>query len=292
MAKLLRSVQIVLWTVAGVGIVLILVLGGLTQTTVGKDFLLTRVLARVEGAIAGTVQAERASSSGLLSGVTLHDVMISGEDGRTFLEADSVRAGYSVLGMVRGDIILTRVAIYRPRVVVERGPGAARYNAAAIFAPRDVTDTLPAAVDTAAPASRLIAIRNVAIHDGEVVVRLFRSGRELRFTDVDIESPWIAIRDPERDGIRIEISDASVTGDVREDPFRIDELAGELEITHGALHLPFSRLRLPGSRGAGEVRVTWGAEEETRVDGSIEASRLSTRDFHWVDARIPPGVGT
>lgn len=292
MAKLLRAVRIGLWTVTGIGIVLILVLGGLTQTTVGKDFLLTQVLTRVEGAIAGRVQAERASSSGLLRGVTLHQVMISGEDGRTFVEADSIRAGYSVLGMIRGDIVLSRIAVYRPRVVVEREPGAAQYNAAAIFAPRDVADTLAAAVDTASPASRLIAFRNVEIHDGEVVVRLPRSGRDLRFTDIDIESPWIAIRDPERDGILIEISDAALTGDVAEDLFRVDGLTGELEITHGALHFPFSQLRLPGSRGAGDVAVTWSEEEETRVDFRIEASRLSTRDFHWLEARIPSGVGT
>lgn len=117
-----------------------------TQTPLGMELVLREVLRRVQGAIAGEIQVEGISSPGLLRGFTFRGVRILGEDGRTFLEADSIMAGLSSRPLLRGDLILTRVSVWSPRIRLERLPGQDRLNVVSIFASgRDGATEEPAA---------------------------------------------------------------------------------------------------------------------------------------------------
>ena len=84
--------------------VLLLVL--VTQTSMGKEWVLREVLARVGGGVHGEILVESVSSPGLLNGFTFVGITIRGEDGKTFLEADSLRARVSGPALLRGAFIL------------------------------------------------------------------------------------------------------------------------------------------------------------------------------------------
>lgn len=125
------------------GVVTVLLLVFLTQTPTGRKVVLREVLRRIEGSVAGTIHVEGISSPGLLRGFTFQGVRIAGEDGRTFLEADSVMAGLSARALLTGDIILTRVAIWSPEITIRRLPGQASLNVVAIFSPPAPADSSP-----------------------------------------------------------------------------------------------------------------------------------------------------
>src|SRR5688572_8996097 len=65
----------------------------LTRTDRGATLVVEQVLQRLP--IKGEITAEGSRSDRLLEGVYLYDVAIRGEDGRLFLEADSVRLRYN-----------------------------------------------------------------------------------------------------------------------------------------------------------------------------------------------------
>ena len=122
-----------LGTLAGLFAIVVAVF--FTQTPLGMELVLREVLRRVQGTITGEIRVEGISSPGLLRGFTFRGVRILGEDGRLFLEADSIMAVLSPRPLLRGDLILTRVSVWSPRVRLEQLPGQKRLNVVSIFAP-------------------------------------------------------------------------------------------------------------------------------------------------------------
>jgi hypothetical protein len=132
---------------AATGLVLLIMVVILTQSSWGRERVLREVLARVEGSIRGELQVRSVSSTGLRQGFTFHGVRILGEDGRPFLEADSLRATVLLSSLVRGNLGFTGVTAWRPHVILEHQPGQDRMNVVSIF--RE-----PSPADTAGPLSR------------------------------------------------------------------------------------------------------------------------------------------
>ncbi|MFC1661485.1 hypothetical protein ACFL3S_08560, partial [Gemmatimonadota bacterium] len=75
------------------------------------------------------------SSPGLLRGFNFRGVRITGEDGRPFLVADSVQGALSPSALVRGDLVFSRVTVWRPRITLEHLDVETPWNVVAIFAP-------------------------------------------------------------------------------------------------------------------------------------------------------------
>jgi hypothetical protein len=123
----------------------------LTQTPRGTELVLKEVLRRAQGSVHGEIVVEGVSSPGLLRGFVFRGVRILGEDGRPFLVADSLMAGLSPGPLVRGDLVFTRVAIWSPRIRLERLPGQDRFNVVSIFAPGPEEATGEAAEGTPGP---------------------------------------------------------------------------------------------------------------------------------------------
>ena len=117
------------------GLLLLVLVVILTQTPWGRALVLQETLRRVQGAVHGEIAVEGVSSPGLLRGFVFRGVRILGEDGRPFLEADSLRVGLSPGPLIRGDLVFTRVALWSPRIRLERLPGQERLNVVSIFAP-------------------------------------------------------------------------------------------------------------------------------------------------------------
>jgi hypothetical protein len=139
-----RSLRTVLRLAAGVAVILVLLALVLTQTPWGRERVVREVLARVEGSIRGELRIDGVSSSALHRGFTFRGVRILGEDGRLFLEADSLRATVVLSSLVRGDLVFARVTAWGPRVVLEQLPGQDRMNVVSIFGEAPPVDTVGA----------------------------------------------------------------------------------------------------------------------------------------------------
>ncbi|MGD2122981.1 MAG: hypothetical protein PVJ76_14605, partial [Gemmatimonadota bacterium] len=128
--------------ILAVGVSGLLVLVFLTQTSYGKEWVLREVLARVSGGIQGRIEVAGISSPGLLNGFTFRGVTIRGEDGSTFLLADSIRTGISGPALLRGDLVFSGVHLWNPRVTLERRADEEPINAVTIFVGASTPDSV------------------------------------------------------------------------------------------------------------------------------------------------------
>ena len=144
MERIGRGILAALRFFAVVGLLLVLLALFLTQTPWGRERVLREVLARVEGSVRGELRIQDVSSSGLHRGFIFRGVRILGEDGRLFLEADSLRARVVLSSLVRGNLVFTGVTAWSPRVVLEQLPGQDRMNVVSIFGEVPPADTAQA----------------------------------------------------------------------------------------------------------------------------------------------------
>ncbi len=297
-----------------VGVLLLLVL--LTQTNWGRERVLHVVIGRLEGSVHGELRVGGLSSPGLLRGFTLRQVRILGENGRTFLRADSVRAGISASALLRGDIVLTRVNLWSPRVTLERLPGEDLFNAVSIFsppAPPDSADRGAGLVDSVSTGPvgrrRTILFRGLEIHEGSVEILtpltaeerssgrvLVAPGpdgspsmRRMSFRDMEVGLGTVTIQAPDQEGEHFELLSLSLVGEVWPDPFRITQAAGELRREGSHLVGALRSLELPDSRAEGTLQVSWGEEGGTRTEVRGDLHPLAMADISFLEDRLPAG---
>jgi hypothetical protein len=299
------------------GAILFLFLILVTKTPAGKEWVLREVLAQIGGGIRGEIEVRGISSPGLLSGFTFQDVTIRGEDGRTFLQADSVRAGVSGPALLRGDLILTGVVFWRPRLTLERFPGQDQMNAVSIFLGVPLPDSLAEAGDTLSGKSgdeedgprRTIILQDAELHQGSMDILLplapDRRGsgrilvepgpdgrpafRRLSFREIELELGQAVLRAPGQRGERFEVRKLSFVGEVWPDPFRVTAAEGEIRREGERLLASLRTLNLGSSRTHGRVDVRWGEERGIRVAVQGEADPLALEDLFFIEDRLPRG---
>ena len=169
----------------------------LTRTQPGHDFALGLLLDQAKQRLNAELTVTGIRSGGLIAGATLTGVSIA-EPGRSpSLTADSIRARYSLWGLLRGQLVFAGLELWAPRVVVEQLPDEGEVNWTRILAgigqvaePPAGTEasgepviegasgstgdegvsSLPAPPEPSAPPR--ITLRNISVIGGEVVVRL------------------------------------------------------------------------------------------------------------------------
>ncbi len=303
-----RSVRAVVWAAVAVVLLAVGALLLVTRTDAGVEFLVDQGLARVRGSIQGTLSVEDASAEDLLEGLTLRGVTIRDPGGRAFMVVDSLRGRYSVLSFLRGDVVLDRVELWRPRVTVERLPGQQRVNASRIFSPppEPVVDTARAQ-PRAAGVGRVL-LRDVTIVGGEVEVRLPQEGeapdgaflepapgaakgrlRSYAFRELHGEFPRISLVSPEREGIEGTVERLSFLGEIVRKPVPLRDLRGVVRIEESSVTLEAAVLRVGESDLTGRARTAWG-EEGVRVSGDLRAAPLHLGDLAWLEPRLRRGI--
>ena len=299
------------------GAILFLFLILVTKTPAGKEWVLREVLAQIGGGIRGEIEVRGISSPGLLSGFTFQDVTIRGEDGRTFLQADSVRAGISGPALLRGDLVLTGVVFWRPRLTLERLPGQDQMNAVSIFLGVPLPDSLTRAGDTLSGESgdeddgprRTIILQDAELHQGSMDILLplapDRRGsdrilvepgpdgrpalRRMSFREIELELGQAILRAPGQRGERFEVRKLSFVGEVWPEPFRVTAAEGEIRREGQRLLASLRTLNLGSSRTHGRVDVRWGEERGIRVAVQGEADPLALEDLFFIEDRLPRG---
>jgi autotransporter translocation and assembly factor TamB len=269
----------------GLVVALVLVVVFLVQAAPGHRFLLRTAINVVERQIDGTLQVQEIRSAGLLRGFMLDGVTVRDREGRPFLEADGVRIGYSVRGLVARDVVLEPVEVIGLRVTIETLPGDTLPNVARIFGSRE-----EAAEPRDAPALRL-ALRRVSIRGGSFVLR-DAEGAETTLEGIEARFSRVVLLDPDEPGETFEVDQLSATlriDGLGDGPIRIEEFRGTLRRVDTRIDAEVDLLRLTESRIDGRIALDWGPEPELHLD--LEADPFDARDLAWLDPRIPEARG-
>lgn len=292
------------WTLDVILLVLVVAGGALyflTQTRGGSERVVEEVLRRLQDAINGEIVVERVTSSRVLEGVTLQGVRIRGPTGALFFSADSVRLEYAPRTFLSGDVILSRMTVWRGTVVIRKEPGEQEFNVDRVLKERE---------GEPGP-SRTILFRDVTLHDSRVLVyypipegeqpgprevviptedgqgRL----RRLAFHRIEAGLPEVIVSSPDSPGPEVEVAFLSLVGRIYEDPFRVVGFEGDVGWADSQLSVDFSDLRLPGTVARGQVLVDFRPEEGPVVELVLRASELALADLQWLEPRLPRGQG-
>ncbi len=298
------------YALIGAAVVAVVVAGlvlWLTRTQSGVERAGRFALDQVRGSINGElVVGSITSDGGILRGVTLHDVALTGEDDRPFVEADSARLGYRLGTLLSGSIVFDRLELYDPEVVVEKLPDDERWNYERLFAG-----------DTAAPDTTrddLVLLRDITVRNGRVVVRMpweldepVESGdtarmeleaigggfvRVLRFEELDARLPRIVWDAPGEDTRLIEVGSLSTRAFVWDTPAEIQALAGVITLRDSLISFDAAMARLPNSE-LGLVGQLIVQDSGNRYDIDIDGRDLAFSDFQWLYPSLPEeGGGT
>jgi translocation and assembly module TamB len=288
--------------IAGAGLVAVLLIGAvlyLTRTEAGVERAGGYVVERLRGAVNGELEVARVRSRGLLRGVTLDGVRITGPDGRLFLQADSARLTYRIRTLLGGDIAFDRLTLYRPEIHVERLPGSDEWNFQTIF---------PEDPDRAA--DNIVLIEDVTIRDGYVAVRMpwepppgggdterllledVPGGqvRTVRFEDLQGRLPRILWQEPGVEGRIIQIGQLSGRAYIWDTPAEIRQARGTVTLRDSIVTFRVGGVRLPESElsALGTIVIS---EAGNRYDIEAESDRVSFGDFHWLYPLLPDEGG-
>ncbi len=108
----------------------------LTRTTVGQALVVEAVLKRVEGVVNGEILVSGIRSTGLHRGAKLVGVQVNAPDGSPVLVVDSLEAEYSIGNILKGDVVLAGVTLWRPTFTITRSRQGERFNISAFLAGR------------------------------------------------------------------------------------------------------------------------------------------------------------
>ncbi len=294
----------------------------LTRTTVGQAFVLEAALSRVERVVNGEILVSGIRSTGLHRGARLVGVQVNAPDGSPLLLADSLEAEYSVGSMLRGDVLLSGVTLWRPRFTITRPRRGAPFNVSAFLSGRgDGSDGLePDEGSTAEPPDgeedqkngRRLVLEDVTIHGGSLDVRypiaeapgpdsrivtvphpdgdgLMRS---FSFDGIDAHLDRLAIVDPDVEGLRVDVGGLALEGEVFRDPVLVRDFGGRVEWLDDRIQVTAERLRLPGTEASGlaTVDLIEGSAPELTLD--FVASRLDLVDLQWLLPALPDAQGS
>ena len=285
-----------------------LLVGGLATAAVksapGQRYVLDLGLARVRGALAGSLTVDRIRSGNLLGGAMLLGVRMDAADERRFLEADSVAVRYSLLSLLGASPRIASLTLFGPRVEISRYPGEETMNVARLVAPA------PAPVaDSASPPRAGLRLGRVRAVGGTLeILNPLDGPAPARVPTVPAPGGDGLLRRVGLEGIDLELTDVRLGGDeelltavlaglsmdvaILDRPLEVTDLRGQVRFGAEGLRLGEGTLRTPGSvlaagltLGPREDGDGWGLHVDLQTQGPAALA-----DIRWLDDRVPDGV--
>jgi hypothetical protein len=298
-----RSLGAVLWTLVGI---LACFLGGLSAlvgTGAGRKLLARVAVTALERVVSGQVEIGSVSGT-LLTGLALRNVRLYDEDTTLVAWLPRVEVDYNLLDFVAGRTVLQRVLLVRPYVnIVQHKSG--RLNIEELLR-LGGSSTPPSGPSTLRPGPKpLVVLRNVAINDGDLVLRLQSSPahddslheidafgtdgrrRVRRLQHLTAFLPAFRISAPGQRGLRVELAGLAVQID--DPPVTLTDLRGQVAIDGDSLDADLPVVRLPGSRVAVRGRLAW-PHGTMLYDLAIKATAASLADVRFIDPHFPDGA--
>ena len=259
----------------------------ISHTTAGRDLALEWALDRLRPSLAGTIRVGSMGPGGLLAGVTVHDVELADGLRRPVLVADSVRARFSVAGLLGGPPAIADLRVWSPVVHLEPEPGEP-VALSGLFAGREPGDVR--AVSRSEEVARpLFRVQGVGIHGGTVIMR-DATGAEERVTGIEADFSRIAIGPSREVALAAEVDELALSYPVGSGGrLELSGVRAEVEVGAGEVEVRAQRFRLPGSAGRGRMLVdTEDPRRPTVFD--LDFDRLSLAELAWLDGRLEDGV--
>ena len=302
--KALKIVAGVLLTLALGAIAGVLVL---TRTNVGQVFAVEQVLRRLEGTLNGEIVISGLRSPGLHRAATLLGVRVTAADGGQILAVDSVEAEYSVRTMLSGEVALTGLRLWRPRLTVTKGAPDQPFNLAAFLDGTESLELELGDVSELTEAGVRFLFEDVDIRDGSIDVRypltapadptsrfLSEPGPEGRgfvrvfgFHGIDGHLDGVMAADPALGGLTMNVRDFGFEGRVFQEPVQVENFGGRVEWSGDRISVDLETASLLGgtATGSGAAELVDGGVPDFAFDAVVESLDLS--ELRWLEPRLP-----
>ncbi|HSJ09394.1 MAG TPA: hypothetical protein VK928_05750, partial [Longimicrobiales bacterium] len=276
----------------------------LTRTDWGMERARRYAVEWLADRVDGELRIGRISGGGLLGGMVLHDFGIVDPRGRPFLSTDSAEIAYDWRTLVRGEIVLNRVILYRPHIAIEKLPGDSAWNYQYVFPDRSPGEE--------SARRSLIMFRDARVFDGMATVRIpfepdgpVEPGdtarviledvpggtvRAMRFENMDVSLDRVIWESPVEKGRLIEVSSVSGRGYVWRDPFTLRDARGTITMRDSVVAFDMPEVQLPATVASMIGRITMGAAGND-LDVRLETRRMRFADLQWVYPALPDEGG-
>ena len=295
------------------GLLLTLALGAiggvyvLTRTGAGQAFLMEQALRRIEGSFSGGITISGLRSPGLHRAATLLDVRVTAPDSSQILAVDSVQAEYSIRTLLGGDVVLTGLTLWRPRLTITKEAPDQPFNLAAFLEGNESLELDLGDVSELTEAGVRFWFEDVDIRDGSIEVRypltappdptsrfLSEPGPEGRgfvrvfgFHGIDGHLDGVVAPDPAVGGITMNVTDFSFEGRIFEDPVQVENLVGSIAWSGDRISVDLETVGFLGATttGSGSMELVDSRVPDVRFDGVVEGLDLS--ELRWLEPRLP-----
>jgi hypothetical protein len=301
------------WTLAGavLGVLLVLlIVGGLTQTDRGRARVLAFTLTALAPRVQGDLRIERIAGN-LLAGVRLYNIELRARDGEALLVADSAFINYGLRSLLGGDMELHELVIWNGEVVLRRMPGDTLWNYQKIF--QDSVPGDPQAGDARAFIVRRGQMVNVnlrvetpwepdpelgeAARDAEIAAVLADTARLMvdaveggylrtqRFEIDRADVPRLAIASADRGGTFVHL--AQFTGRIMiwREPAHLRDARLTVSLREERLEFRADPLRLPDSELIAAGVLLFGDTASYNI--SIQTAGAALADLQWLYPLLP-----
>ena len=279
----------------------------LTRTSVGQVFVVEQVLRRLEGTLNGEIVISGLRSPGLHRAATLLGVRVTAADGDQILAVDSVDAEYSVRRMLSGDVALSGLTLWGPRLTVTKKAPDQPFNLAAFLDGTESLELELGDVNELTEAGVRFLFEDVDIRDGSIDVRypltaladptsrfLSEPGPEGRgfvrvfgFHNIDGHLDGVVAADPALDGLTMNVRDFAFEGRVFQEPVQVGNLVGRVAWSGDRISVDLESVSLLGgsTSGSATIELVDGGVPDFTFDAVVESLDLS--ELRWLEPRLP-----
>ncbi|MCH7892660.1 MAG: hypothetical protein IH921_14265, partial [Gemmatimonadetes bacterium] len=220
---------------------------------------------------------------------------------------DSVEAEYSIGTMLSGDVALTGLTLWGPRLTVTKEAPDQPFNLAAFLDGTESLELELGDVNELTEAGVRFLFEDVDIRDGSIEVRypltappdptsrfLSEPGPEGRgfvrvfgFHGIDGHLDGVLTPDPALGGLTMNVTDFAFEGRVFQDPVQVENLVGRVAWSGDRISVDLETMGLLGATttGSGAVELVDGGTPDFTFDGVVESLDLS--ELRWLEPRLP-----
>ena len=279
----------------------------LTRTSAGQAFVMEQVLRRFEGTLNGEITISGLRSPGLHREVRLLGLRWVAPDGSSVLAVDSAEAQYSIREMLSGEIALSGVTLWRPRLTVAKEAPEEPFNLAAFLGGGESPVLELGGRREPDEAAVRFLLDEVEIRDGTVEVRYpltappdpsspLRTepgpdGRGLQrvfgFYGIDGHFDGVVVADPAVEGIRMSVTGLTFESEVVEEAVQVRDFDGRVAWSGNRIMVEAETVGLLGGTASGSAAV--GLVEGSVPDLTAEAvlDGVDLTELRWLDPRLP-----
>lgn len=275
-----------LWVVVAASLFLAAGVAGavwISRTAAGRELALDWALALVQPAINGSITVGSMGPGGILGGATLYELQLVDSTGHRVLATDSVRARYSVAGMLGSLPGISDLEVWG--AVVDLAPAVGRVDLGSLLVFRADAEAGGAPSAVPSPAFR---IGNVGIRAGSLILR-DGDGTQTRVEGIEADFPRVDVRPESGVFLTADADDVALSYPVGNGVLDLSGVTGTVEIGPEGVLVDATQFRLPASEGGGRIEARSDGKR-LRTAFALDFARLALADLSWIDERFDHGV--